>query len=195
MKGSCPFCGTVFDAGQPAVVRTCPSCRNEVRVFTVEPPQFAPVIAAPSVPVPAAGGDPVQAPPCARHPGNAAVTACTRCGDFVCNVCATPVEGTVLCVRCFEFKHTQGELVAQKSGFGAPKTSLMLGILSVLCMGFCWLGIVFGPGAIITGVSAVRQIRRQPGLPGEKLAVAGIVLGSLGTLACLVFFTWAIAKN
>ncbi len=191
MKGSCPFCGTVFNVDQPVVVTSCTQCRKEIRVFVVEAPPVTPVIAAA---LPSAGGA-MQAPPCARHPANAAVTACGRCGDFVCNVCATPVEGAVLCVRCFEFRHTQGDLYAQKLSFGLPKTSLTCGILSVLCMGFCWLGIVLGPIAIISGISAVRRIRRQPALPGEKLAIAGIVLGSVGSLACIGFFTWIALKG
>lgn len=195
MKGSCPFCGTVFDADQPALTRVCPTCRNVVRVFQVEAPPALPIVAAAVAPAAVQGEGAVQAPPCARHPANAAVTACNRCGDFVCSVCATPVEGAVLCVRCFEFKHGQGELYSQKSGFSLPQTSLNLGVLSLILFWFCGLGIVLGPSAIVTGILAIRNIRRRPGLPGEKKAISGIILGALGTVGATAFLLWSLLSE
>jgi hypothetical protein len=53
-----------------------------------------------------------------------------------------------------------------------------LGLFSVLG--------VFGPFAIVTGVVAIRDIRRRPHLHGMGRAVFGIVAGSLGTLGLLL---------
>ncbi|MEK7467182.1 MAG: DUF4190 domain-containing protein [Planctomycetota bacterium] len=154
-----------------------------------------PIVAAAVAPAAVEGGGPVQAPPCARHPANAAVTACNRCGDFVCSVCATPVEGAVLCVRCFEFKHGQGELYSQKSGFRLPQTSRNCGIGAIILFWFCGLGGILGISAIVTGILAIRHIRRQPGLPGEKTALSGIIMGSVGTIATVAFILWSVLSS
>jgi hypothetical protein len=39
---------------------------------------------------------------CARHPENAAVSACTRCGTFVCNLDKRWVNGALYCETCAE---------------------------------------------------------------------------------------------
>jgi hypothetical protein len=80
---------------------------------------------------------------------------------------------------------------------GMPKTegmatgALVCGILSALCgvIGFC--GIVIGPIAIILGIVARRRIRESGGLTkGDGLALAGLVLGIIGTVASV---GWIIA--
>lgn len=113
----------------------------------------------------------------------------------MCVVCATAIEGAVLCVRCFEHKHVHGEFQFQRASFNVPMTSLCWGILAAICLGFAQLGIVFGPIAIMYGISALRRIRRQPGLPGEKLAVSGIVLGAFGCLEFFAFWIWILLKS
>lgn len=45
------------------------------------------------------------------------------------------------------------------------------------------------PFALLTGVLAVRDIRRHPDRHGMGRAIFGIVLGSLGTLALVAIFT------
>lgn len=196
MRGACPFCSAAFDLEAPSAALVCPTCRNEFEVFAAVRPAEAPVVAAPAVAAmaaPIAGeGAPVGAPvpTCARHPGNAAVTACCRCGDFVCGVCATNVDGAMVCVPCFEHKRTQGELFSQQITFTLPRTSLYTGILSIPG-NLCGLGLICGPIAIVTGIMAIREIRRQPALKGRGQAIAGIILGSIGFLGMAGL--WAFA--
>ncbi|MBI2923211.1 MAG: DUF4190 domain-containing protein [Planctomycetes bacterium] len=200
MRGACPFCSAAFDLEAPSAALVCPTCRNEFEVFGVSRPQEAAVVAAPAfIPAPVAGGGEgiptaPTAPACARHPGNAAVTACTRCGDFVCGVCATQVDGAMVCVPCFEHKRTQGELFSQQITFTLPRTSLYTGIVA-LVGGWCGLGVICGPIAIATGVMAIREIRRQPALKGRGNAIAGIILGSVGTLGNVGIYLFGILST
>lgn len=63
-------------------------------------------------------------------------------------------------------------------------------VLGILCLvgTFCWLGAPLGIPAVILGALALRDVRRSDGmLGGGGMAVAGVVLGSLGTL---VFGGW-----
>ncbi|MBM3457815.1 MAG: hypothetical protein FJX77_04705, partial [Armatimonadetes bacterium] len=57
---------------------------------------------------------------CAGHPGNAARIVCDRCGDFMCRLCATPVEGHTYCPACFTLLHSQGSLAFTQKSFTAP---------------------------------------------------------------------------
>lgn len=65
-------------------------------------------------------------------------------------------------------------------------TSVVLGILGLL---LCTL-VVAGPGAVVTGVLARRQVARSGGrLAGTGLATAGVVLGAVGTVLAVLFWT------
>jgi prepilin-type processing-associated H-X9-DG protein len=75
---------------------------------------------------------------------------------------------------------TNGEQTATAGGRLSvlAVVSLVLGLLSVV------LWIVTGLPALVLGLAAVRQINGSEGrLRGQRLAVAGMVLGGLGTLA------------
>lgn len=62
--------------------------------------------------------------------------------------------------------------------------ALVCGILATLCGILGCLGIVLGPVAIVLGVVARRRIRESGGLTrGDGMAVAGLVLGIIGTVA------------
>ena len=189
IRGSCPFCDLGFKLEEASATLTCVQCRNTFSVYAVPPSVMdRPIIPQPVVPP----TDPTVAPApiCARHANNRAVTACGRCGDFVCDVCATPVEGRVLCVRCFEFLHGRGELRAVQKRFSTPKVSLGLGIVATLLGWTVCAGIVAGPTAIITGILALRTLSRQPGLPGKNLAIAGIILGAVGVFEIVAMYLW-----
>lgn len=53
-----------------------------------------------------------------------------------------------------------------------------LGLISVLC--------VPGPLAVLTGVLAIREMKRNPKKHGMGRAIFGIVMGSLGTIGLLL---------
>lgn len=202
LAGQCPFCQSGFQLEEPAATLLCPNCRNGFDVFAVTVPEEAAVFAAPgivpqaAVPVTIGGPDapegaapPAARPNCARHPTNVAATACSRCGDYICNVCATSVDGAIVCVPCFEHKHSKGELFSQQMSFTMPRTSMTCGIVSVL-VGWLWcFGIILAPLAIVYGILSLREIRKQPALTGRNKAITGIVTGSIGLLELAGFIT------
>jgi hypothetical protein len=60
--------------------------------------------------------------------------------------------------------------------------SLVLGIISLI---IC--GVILGPAAIYEGVAARKRIRESGGaLTGDGLAIAGIVLGTIGVVAAVL---------
>lgn len=77
---------------------------------------------------------------------------------------------------------------------GQAVGSLVLGILSLLCMGF--VGMFFGAGAVVTGVLSRRRVRDSGGLlEGSGMATAGIVLGALGAVGGAAFFVYVTFIN
>lgn len=83
-----------------------------------------------------------------------------------------------------------GQLAGQKNE-GMAVGALVCGIVSALCgvIGFC--GVIIGPVAIVLGVVARRRIRDSAGMTkGDGLALAGLVLGIIGTVASV---GWLIA--
>ncbi len=75
----------------------------------------------------------------------------------------------------------------QTQGGAAPRTeplattSLVLGLLTPLCC-----GVITGLPAIICGHIALSRLSKDPSLGGKGVAVAGLVLGYVGTLFNLV---------
>jgi hypothetical protein len=123
--------------------------------------------------------------PCAGHPGNLASTVCERCGDFMCRLCTTAVEGRQYCPKCFDLLYNRGALQFTQRQFTLPGITLALGISSILiavtCLGVA-LMIPLGLGGIATGMRALKQHREQPELPNRGLTITGIVLSGVGTL-------------
>jgi hypothetical protein len=69
--------------------------------------------------------------------------------------------------------------------------ALVCGIIGLLCGLIGCVGVVVGPIAIVLGAVARRRVRESQGLTkGEGLALAGLVLGVIGTLASI---GWIIA--
>ena len=62
-----------------------------------------------------------------------------------------------------------------------------LGLVSVLC--------VPAPFALITGILAVREIRRDPKAHGMGRAIFGIVMGGIGTLAIVAMLVAGAANG
>lgn len=80
---------------------------------------------------------------------------------------------------------------AQKNN-GLAITSLVLGILSFVC-----LGCVAGIPAVICGHMALGQINRSGGLEGGKgLAMAGLILGYINIgISLLLGILWALGMG
>jgi uncharacterized protein YqgC (DUF456 family) len=54
-----------------------------------------------------------------------------------------------------------------------------LGIFSIIPA----VGLVLGPAASILGILGLKELRRNPALPGRGHALTGVVIGSITTLA------------
>jgi hypothetical protein len=54
---------------------------------------------------------------CFDHPGKRAVAACSRCGRFVCQLCAVEFKGAVWCPTCFSAGEFQAKTTTERAGF------------------------------------------------------------------------------
>ncbi|MBX3299052.1 MAG: DUF4190 domain-containing protein [Acidobacteria bacterium] len=67
--------------------------------------------------------------------------------------------------------------------------SLILGVSSVTVGWCCWIGVLLGPAAIVTGVIGLSQIKNDPRTYGGKgLAIAGIIAGILYLILAALLF-------
>jgi Domain of unknown function (DUF4190) len=92
-----------------------------------------------------------------------------------CRSCGEPLAGAHFCSRCGA-PAVAGHPASEGTS-GNAIASLVLGIV----------GLVFFPFvpsilAIVLGRSAKRDIQQRPGLAGEGMATAGIVLGWIGVI-------------
>ena len=61
-----------------------------------------------------------------------------------------------------------------------PIVSLCLGVASISVGWCCYLGVLLGPAAIVTGVIGMVQNKNNPDMYGGRgLALAGIITGAL----------------
>jgi len=71
---------------------------------------------------------------------------------------------------------------------GKATASLVLGIVSLFC-----LGVITGILAVVFGVIAQNEIRRNPSLTGSGLATAGIIIGIIGFVGHLFVLALILA--
>ena len=90
-----------------------------------------------------------------------------------CRACGEPLAGAPFCPRCGARANATGPPAEGTSGNAIA--SLVLGIAGLVIF-----PLVPSILAIFLGRSAKRDIRQRPGLGGEGLATAGIVLGWVG---------------
>lgn len=69
-----------------------------------------------------------------------------------------------------------------------PIVSLCLGIASITVGWCCYLGVLMGPAAIVTGVIGLVQNKNNPDSYGGKgLALAGVIMGALYFVGLVLF--------
>jgi hypothetical protein len=90
-----------------------------------------------------------------------------------CRICGEPLAGANFCPRCGAA--ADAVRPASEGTSGNAIASLVLGIVGLVIF-----PVVPSILAIVLGRSAKRDIRERPGLSGEGLATAGIVLGWVG---------------
>jgi hypothetical protein len=168
----------------------CPRCEVVLDVWIAEAAVRDRQPAPASIAVAAAGEN---APPCVIHSQNASVVGCSRCGDFICEVCRIVIEGRDLCPLCFERGIDRAELATVKRQFRQPEFALGLGALSI--PGGClvsYFAAFVGLLAVGIGIQALMKITRRPALGGRGKAIAGIILGSIGFLMWVLLFVLVI---
>src|SRR5205085_447898 len=104
MLGNCIPCGSRL-ALEPTGELICPECQYCVVWLTLPPDASWAALSAPCDP-----SDPASAGPCARHPKNVTRAGCDRCGDFMCGLCWTRIQGRDYCPDCFTLLCERGEL-------------------------------------------------------------------------------------
>lgn len=205
MQGNCPHCYAPLDLPASGIYQ-CEHCQATFEVspgapaLSVSPPPtgFSPPGVHPGMaPPPPGGGQPeplLEADaPCAGHPANPASRVCERCGDFMCRLCTTHVEGRVYCPRCFDLLYHRGALSFTQRQFTLPGFTLALGITSLLTSCLCVVGLATGIGGLIIGARAERQFQMQPELSGRQMNLIGMWLSGVGVflgLAMTVLMGW-----
>jgi hypothetical protein len=94
----------------------CPECgaSSIVRVFPA-------LFYAPSGPVSTVAAAEGEAA-CFDHPGKRAVAACSRCGRFVCQLCAVEFKDAVWCPSCFTAGESKAKAKSEGAGFENSRT-------------------------------------------------------------------------
>jgi hypothetical protein len=128
-----------------------------------------------------------QAATCAGHPENPAATVCERCGDFMCRLCTTHVEGRAYCPKCFDLLYSRGALGFAQRQFTAPGITLALGLAALFLLCLCFpLSIPVGVGGLVTGARALREYRARPELPNRGLTVGGMALSGVSIVGSVI---------
>ena len=184
---ACPYCRGLLDTQRMTDgVTICPHCSKVFEAKVFQPPVILPRIQR----VEEAG--PGAALPCALHSGNAAVGDCTRCGTFMCGLCAVEVDDSSLCPSCFDRTTEQGWLRERYRDYGA-----LAGTMAVAGLIFWFLSIIFGVFAVYFGIRAFGQRKEL----GEDRPYAGVVVAIvlglievLGGTALMIFMFAELAS-
>ena len=168
----CPRCGRWLDLDRlTAGEQRCPSCGVVFLATPFRPPELRERVES------VAGAGPEGAVPCARHPGNASVGNCTRCGVFMCGLCRIEIEGQELCPGCFDRLTAEGVLSATRTRIRDYRgMAIVVGLLGMLAS---FLGLITGPLTLFFVAQAVRQKRRW----NETGGITSLVIASLLGLA------------
>lgn len=188
MEGTCPRCHVRLDLpasglyecercrvrfevalGSPAPAAAPPGSSGRYGAPTVFPPMQTPELHS--------GLDPALQAPCASHPGNVASRVCERCGDFMCRLCTTPVEGRAYCPKCFDLLYNRGALQFAQRQFTLPAITLALGVCAFFISWAPCLGLISVPmavGGLVSGTKALKEHRERPELPHRGMTLTGL---------------------
>ncbi|HWM90866.1 MAG TPA: hypothetical protein VN493_08875 [Thermoanaerobaculia bacterium] len=183
----CPRCGAYVDLDRlGAGEQRCASCGRLFLATPFRPPEVRVRVGS------VAEAGPEGAVPCARHPGNAAVGNCTRCGVFMCTLCKIDIEGQELCPGCFDRLSAEGVLVTANTRIRDFRgMALSLGVLGLLVSCF---GLITGPLTLYFVAQASRQKRQWNEKGGTTaLVVAGLL--AVAQIAISIFVIVALFAN
>ena len=127
-------------------------------------------------------------PVCGNHARNVASESCSRCGMFICSVCAISSDGTTFCPACYERLSAEGALESTRTRFrDASGLALALAIGGVMLW---FLAPLFGLGAVVYGIRAIRQSRELQ--TGNGCAIAFAIIAGLAEIGAGVFLILAL---
>ena len=201
-EATCPYCTWKHEIEKPGLA-VCDKCGRQYEFYFFAPSARRPAAfsaggandAGALAAAKAEGGasGPGEGVRCANHQGNAAIAVCSRCGDFICGLCAIAVNGRIWCPRCFEYRLTKGDLAPPSPAANMARVALYMAIAGLL-LAPCTLGVsslFFGIGAIICGERAMKRAREKGSSEGRGAAVAAVTIGIIDiflTLGAVVFF-------
>ncbi|MCC6906443.1 MAG: DUF4190 domain-containing protein [Phycisphaerales bacterium] len=110
---------------------------------------------------------------------------------YACIECGYDLSGTAIGGQCPECGRAtvdslRGLPVATPNS-SLPVTALVLGIVSIVSLFVCMPLVICGPFALALGWKALRDIRSGAIVGSAGMAMAGIVMGTLGSVL-VVFF-------
>ncbi len=172
---ACPRCGGVLDLGQLGSGESrCPHC-GLLFLASAFP---APVVRDRVTSLAEAG--PQGAAPCARHPGNAAVGNCSRCGVFLCALCRIAIDGQELCPGCFDRLNAEEALSTARTRIRDFRgLAVSLGVFGLLVSCF---GLITGPLTLYLVRRAFQQRKHLQEQGGRTALVLAAMLGVLQIL-------------
>jgi hypothetical protein len=182
----CGSCARPLVASEAAVEELRCTCGTRQQVLRFRP--FRETARAASAPV----GLEAAGTPCAYHAGNAASSACSRCGSFVCSLCATPAAGATWCPPCFERQRRQ--LPGLRTYVPTPhRVALALGLVSLLLP---WIAPLTAPLALWQASRAWRT--RDELEQRERFVTLRTVVGTLSacaSLALCAYLGWLLFRS
>jgi hypothetical protein len=156
----CPTCDSPLPRDRERISARCPHCHD---------PLFE-AVRCPGRPARAGEGE------CPSHPGVAVVGTCTRCGNYLCEVCRTRWRDQVVCAACVSRALEQRE--AAPGQVRAHRRQALLGFSLGLT---AW---ALGVGSLLFLVLLVQQDPDDKGslLLGGLLALLALPLGALAAV-------------
>jgi hypothetical protein len=121
---------------------------------------------------------------CASHPGTRAVTACARCGNYVCAQCFEPTEDGPLCEEC-------------EARLGISRSPSSRAVAAFVCalFGIGLLCVPLAPVAVVLGYLELGAIGRNAApRSGRTIAIAAVALGSFEVAAAVAFTVVSFAS-
>ena len=132
---------------------------------------------------------------CANHERNAAVTACQRCGLFICELCDMNLGEGSLCPSCFDRGRAERTLAAADMRYRDHASIARIAVLCGFLFTMMFLGLPFGAVGVYYSIKGIRQ-RRAEGASVIGMVVTMIlaILEILGSIVMIGAIILALAK-
>ncbi len=118
---------------------------------------------------------------CANHAAAPATVTCAGCGEPYCADCTVEFQGRTYCGACKLVAVRRAASV--KADFKLASEAYLLAILGIVCF-----GIILHPFALVRSLQALREIKKRPGLPGRRKAIAALVISSIMIALYVLYF-------